>query len=168
MPSWLNCKISGKGRFNLPPRLVGVKLLEGDTYVRKIVRRCQSAVFPGVWRLWDEIAGSGRRLAAGDCGQPLSICECDHQRRGAQTWDGGSNTTDQLDRFLTHRYLGLPIFAAIMFVVFQLTFAIGQDLLGDLMATGMGAFGSILESVLVNAGAPDWLIDFTGSGIIAG
>ncbi len=35
--------------------------------------------------------------------------------------------TDKIDKILTHKYLGLPIFALIMLIVFQLTFAIGED-----------------------------------------
>lgn len=158
-----------KGDLTYPPGWLGVKLLEGDTYVRKIVREnasLQSSEEFG--RLWDEIA-------AQEDDWQLEIVDRRYQFVSAITKDvvqrpgtAVQTATDQLDRVLTHRYLGLPIFAAIMFVVFQLTFAVGQDLLGDLMATGMGAFGSILERVLVNAGAPDWLIGFAGSGIIGG
>ena len=43
--------------------------------------------------------------------------------------------TDKIDRLLIHKYLGIPVFAAIMLVVFQLTFAIGEDLWEALLPT---------------------------------
>ncbi|MHC4290983.1 MAG: ferrous iron transport protein B [Planctomycetota bacterium] len=36
------------------------------------------------------------------------------------------DTSDMIDRVLTNRYLGLPIFAVLMFTVFYLTFTIGE------------------------------------------
>ena len=38
--------------------------------------------------------------------------------------------TDHVDRFLTHRILGIPIFLCIMALVFRLTFTVGVLLMG--------------------------------------
>ena len=39
--------------------------------------------------------------------------------------------TAKIDKIVTHKFWGIPIFGFIMFIVFQLTFLIGEDLLGD-------------------------------------
>jgi ferrous iron transport protein B len=76
--------------------------------------------------------------------------------------------TDKIDRLLIHKYLGIPIFAAIMLVVFQLTFAIGEDLLGGFAADLVEGFGSLLETFLLFVNAPQWLVSLTIDGLING
>ncbi len=76
--------------------------------------------------------------------------------------------TDKIDKILTHKYLGLPIFALIMLIIFQLTFAIGEDLLGGLVEKGINSLGVIIENFLVNINSPNWLISFVTEGLIGG
>ncbi len=75
--------------------------------------------------------------------------------------------TDRVDRILTHRYLGLPIFLAIMAVVFFLTFQIGDFIKGGfevaLEAISGGAF-YLLEQIGAGAFITSLIVD----GIIAG
>ncbi len=76
--------------------------------------------------------------------------------------------TDRFDRIIMHPVWGIPIFAAVMFVVFQLTFAIGQDLFGDTLdgwITGFSeSFGAILEATRLHP----LLVGFITEGLIAG
>lgn len=76
--------------------------------------------------------------------------------------------TDKVDKILIHKYFGLPIFILIMFVLFQLTFAVGEDLLGGLMAAAVDAVGHAIEVFLVNINSPAWIIAFVSEGIIGG
>ena len=76
--------------------------------------------------------------------------------------------TDRVDKLITNKYLGIPIFAAIMFAVFQLTFAVGQDMLGEVAASLMEGLGGQLEALLVLLNAPGWLVSFMLDGIIQG
>lgn len=76
--------------------------------------------------------------------------------------------SDKIDRVITHKVLGLPIFAFIMFIVFQLTFAIGQDFLGGYVGTAIEMLGSAIENLLISLNAPDWVISFFIEGIIGG
>ena len=77
-------------------------------------------------------------------------------------------TTDKIDKILTNKWLGLPIFALIMFTVFQLTFVIGADLLGGYVATAIENFGEFISGFLVSINSPEWLVSFTTEGIIGG
>lgn len=76
--------------------------------------------------------------------------------------------TDKIDKILTHKWLGLPLFAIIMFVVFQLTFTLGEDLFGDLMAQGVEMLGGAMENILIRINSPDWVISFVTEGLIGG
>ena len=76
--------------------------------------------------------------------------------------------TDKIDKILINKYLGIPIFALIMFAVFQLTFAIGEDLLGGYAAALVEGLGSLIETFLVWVHSPDWLVSFMIDGVING
>ena len=76
--------------------------------------------------------------------------------------------SDKIDRVITHKFLGLPIFGLIMFIVFQLTFAIGEELLGGYVAAAVEVLGAGVENILIRINAPDWLISFFIEGIVGG
>ncbi|MEW8974389.1 MAG: ferrous iron transport protein B [Tissierellaceae bacterium] len=82
--------------------------------------------------------------------------------------DDKETLTDKIDRVVTHKYLGLPIFALIMFAIFQLTFAIGEDVLGGFVASSIEKFGEFILVSLENINAPPMLISFIVEGIISG
>lgn len=76
--------------------------------------------------------------------------------------------TDNIDKVLTNKYLGLPIFALIMYLVFQLTFTLGSDVFGGYVAGGIEGFGNFVNSLLVSLNSPSWLISFVTDGAISG
>ncbi len=76
--------------------------------------------------------------------------------------------TDKIDKLLINKYLGIPIFALIMLLVFQITFVIGEDLLGGLAATIVEGIGTLIANFLIFIKAPAWLVLFTTDGLING
>ncbi len=76
-------------------------------------------------------------------------------------------TTDKVDKILTNKWLGLPIFLGIMAVVFFLTFAVG-DYLKEYVEVFIGSISdtiaSGLDAINVASGLKSLIID----GIIAG
>ncbi|MCQ4922512.1 ferrous iron transport protein B [Tissierella carlieri] len=76
--------------------------------------------------------------------------------------------TDKIDKIITHKYLGLPIFALIMFVIFQLTFVIGGDIFGGYVATIIETIGEYVVNLLAMIGTPEWLQSFFSEGIFGG
>ncbi len=77
-------------------------------------------------------------------------------------------TTDKIDRVLTSRLFGLPIFGLIMYLVFQLTFVVGSDFLGGYVETAIEIFGEFVEGWLVSMGSPHWLVSFVIEGFVGG
>lgn len=79
------------------------------------------------------------------------------------------SVSEKLDRYLANGFLALPIFLAILYAVFQITFTwIGQpiaDVLDDVINTDFVAF---MTDFLTEAGVADWLVSLVCDGIIAG
>lgn len=76
--------------------------------------------------------------------------------------------TDKIDGVVTHKFWGIPIFALIMFVVFQLTFTIGEDILGGFVEDLIATLGGYVEGLLINTSAPALLTSFIIDGIFGG
>jgi ferrous iron transport protein B len=77
--------------------------------------------------------------------------------------------SEKIDYYLANGILALPIFLAILYLVFQITFTwIGQpiaDLLDDLINTD---FVDFMTDFLTDAGVSDWLVSLVCDGVIAG
>ena len=83
---------------------------------------------------------------------------------------GKLTTSDKIDKIVTNRILALPIFAAIMFVVYYIAVSslggIVTDWTND---TLVGAWiQPAVQGFLENVGAADWLVSLVVDGIIGG
>lgn len=86
--------------------------------------------------------------------------------------------SDKLDKILTNRFLALPIFAAIMYLLFACTFSENflfiEGLpspgvwLAGLVEEGWGALTGVLEGVLEAAGASEWVFSLVIDGVMEG
>ena len=76
-------------------------------------------------------------------------------------------STDRIDRILTHKVWGLPAFLCIMALVFFLTFTVG-DFLKGYFELGLEWFSGVVTDFLTAANASDVLISLIVDGIIAG
>ena len=76
-------------------------------------------------------------------------------------------TSDKIDKVVTNKWLGLPIFGLIMYAVFSLTFGIGDIFIG-FIEDGFENIAEALKGLLASAGAAEWLQSLLGDGIIAG
>ncbi len=75
--------------------------------------------------------------------------------------------SDKIDRVVTNRYLGIPIFLLAMWGIFQFTFTLGTPLAG-LIEAFFGWLGSLINGGLAAAGAPVLLNSLIVDGIIGG
>ena len=80
-------------------------------------------------------------------------------RRGAQR----RSLTDAIDRVVTNRYFGIPIFLMILWGIFQLTFVVASPFVSmiDIAFASLGGF--VTDNV-----RPEWLASLLGDGIIGG
>ena len=76
--------------------------------------------------------------------------------------------SEKIDRILTHKYFGIPIFFAIMLLVFWLTFGVVGSFLSDLFESGVNLAVDGLSSLLITAGVSEWMHSLIIDGICAG
>ena len=93
---------------------------------------------------------------------------------------GGLSVSDRIDRVVTNRILALPIFAAVMFIVYYVSVTTvggwATDWVNDgVFGEGWSLFGleipsipAVLEAVLDSIGAADWLRGLIIDGIVGG
>ena len=83
---------------------------------------------------------------------------------------GGLSTSDKIDRVVTNRLLGLPIFAVIMYLVYWIAMGPFGSFLTDWTNDVLGGEwlteGS--RSIMESLGAADWLTGLVSDGIFAG
>ena len=147
-----------------PPHWIALKLLEGDEYIYKLVsEKCSPEIVKEVDRV----------ISKGDFG--ILIVDKRYEFIGDIISKSVikpdlelDSTSDKIDKILTHKWFGLPIFAIIMFVIYQLTFYIGEDVLGELVGTGLELLGENINAILVKANAPELLTAFISDGLIGG
>ena len=73
--------------------------------------------------------------------------------------------TDKIDRVVLNRWLGLPIFLLIMYVMFLFTQNLGGSFIDFFDILVGGIFVDGFTVLLENIGAPDWLIAILATGI---
>ena len=122
----------------LPPnystRYLSIKLLEGDTAVEELMHRhLPSSITQQLLAARNRAAERVREETGDDAETAIMDLKYGFIN-GALTEAGYATgtkedtyrTTHIIDRFLSNRFLGFPIFFAILFVMFQTTFALGQ------------------------------------------
>ncbi len=74
----------------------------------------------------------------------------------------------RIDDLVTHRWLGLPIFFAVMYVVFRLVIDVSAPFLDWVDAAINGPFARWIAALLGAVAAPAWLHSLVIDGMVAG
>ncbi len=77
-------------------------------------------------------------------------------------------TSDAVDRILTHRALGIPIFVGVMWLAFQFVAKIGGQLLLAPIEHFFGWAGHLVKNFMVASQSPEWMVSLVVDGMIAG
>lgn len=156
-------------RAGYPVRFAATKLVEGDQPMIDSLKISQNEVhiIAHIVKEMETELGTDREAALADMRYTYieGVCEeCvfKHQETLEQV------RSEKIDRILTHKYLGIPIFLGIMLVVFYLTFSV----LGAPLQDGMGAaidYGvAALSNFLLSVGVSPWLHSLLIDGVCAG
>lgn len=76
--------------------------------------------------------------------------------------------TDRIDNIVTHKWLGLPVFFAVMYIVFRLVIDVSAPFLDWTDAVINGPFAGWLSALLDLGAAPAWVRSLMIDGIVAG
>ncbi|MDU9376614.1 Fe(2+) transporter FeoB [Methanocorpusculaceae archaeon Sp1] len=90
-----------------------------------------------------------------------------HESVSLHADSGGKNQSERIDRFVTNKWLGFPIFLVVMYAVFQIVFMLGAPFM-DMIDTIFGTLSEISGDALASSGAPDWVSSFVCDGVISG
>lgn len=149
-----------------PQRWLLIKLLEGDGLVMKAANipagSLPSTLFDHLLRAHgDDIEGlladTRYALSAGLCREVLTKPE----KRNIEM-------TERIDRVVLNRFLGIPIFAVAMWLLFKLTFDLSSPFSDWLDTMTNGPFKRWTTAILGGIGAPDWTVSLVNDGVIAG
>ena len=154
---------------HLPLRYCVTKIIEGDDdmYDKLHIDQGDRHIIEQKKKKMEEEAGTDREAALVDMRYSFIEDVCQH------TVFIESETKEQIrsekiDRLLTHKYLGIPIFILIMLFIFYLTFSLIGAPLQDLMDMLIGQFSDWVIHLLETNGVAYWLRSLVGDGILAG
>lgn len=153
-----------------PARWTAIKLLENDEYILDIVKNKEKSS-----SILKKLRDSINNVADATGFEPeISIVDKRYEFIGEvvsknvkKKTNYVETTSDKIDRIVTNKWFGLPIFALVMYLLYQATFVIGQ-FFADKAEEGMGILGEKVGELLTSSGAPDMLTGFICDGIIAG
>lgn len=154
-------------RFNA--RWLAIQLLEGDSSLLEEAPEAErELVLTAVSR--------SRRTLQTIYGEDVDIAIADHRYRFVHDLVQGvvsapretATPSDRLDRILTHRWLGIPILLALMYLVFNLVQTVSAPYLEWIDATVNGPLSRWTASFFTVLQAPEWLNSLVAEGVIAG
>lgn len=149
-----------------PQRWLLLKLLEGDGLALKAVNIPTGTLPPQLLEhllrahgndLEGLLADSRYGLAAGLCREVLAKPE----KRNIEL-------TERIDRIVLHRLVGIPIFAAAMWLLFKLTFDLSGPYGDWIDGVLNGPLKRWVTVFLTGINAPDWTVSLANDGVIAG
>ena len=76
--------------------------------------------------------------------------------------------TDHIDNYVTHKWLGLPVFFAVMYMIFRLVIDVSAPFLDWTDAVINGPVASWISSILAFFSVPAWFESLIIDGIVAG
>lgn len=159
-----------------------IKLLEGDEVIAKTLKPAQSGTIQDIVERMDSKCNGDTEAAIADqryqyIGQLVKKTVRKAQSGYVET------RSDKLDKILTNRVLALPIFAAVMYLLFAATFSENFLFIPGLPSPGVwlagivesawGALTGLVEGGLTAINASDWALGLVlscmdGIGAVAG
>lgn len=151
---------------NISPRFLSIKLLEKDKHTQKRVKQCSNAeqilqtADKHIGRIEKEIQEDTESLITDArygfiSGAIMETLRPNPEKRVRKS--------DLIDRFITNRYWGIPIFLLFMYITFYATFRLGQFPM-EWIEWSVDAISGIIS---VNM-ADSWFKDLLVQGIIGG
>lgn len=152
-----------------PVRFAATKLIEGDQPMMEALELTegQKHILDHIVEEMEFELGTDREAALADMRYSYiekicRNCVVRHQETHEQI------RSEKIDRWLTHKYLGIPIFLCIMLLVFWLTFSVIGAPLQTLLENGIQIATDALSQLLAQAKVAPWLRSLVIEGVCAG
>jgi len=150
-----------------PTRWLALKLLENDTDIIESVQGLEGA--QQALQMSNELRRELLRELGEDvevfiAGQRYQFVGKVYQHAVDSRNVNAETISDKIDKFLTNRVFGLPIFFALMWLVFNLVFTLGA-IPSDMIDAGFGAFGSYLDGIISDGPLKSLIVDGVVGGV---
>ena len=153
----------------LPVRFSASKLIEGDTLILNQLSLDQNEkeMLEHIVLQMETERGLDRSAAIADMRFAYieKVCQAcvtkPHESREHKR-------SEQLDRILTGKYTAIPVFVAVMALIFYLTFSVIGAWLQDLLAAGIEALTAVVDTALSSAGVNQAIHSLIVDGIFEG
>ena len=152
-----------------PTRFAATKLVEGDELMQQALHLHQDDIdiIEKIVKSMEDALGTDREAALADMRytfieQLVEDCVVKHHASTAQI------RSEKIDYFLTHKYLGIPIFICMMLTIFYLTFGPIGGTLQEWMEGLIGLCSDGLSTLLTNLQVSEWLHALIIDGICNG
>jgi len=149
---------------NVSPRWVAIKTLEGDPLIRRKLEEYHDMA-PEV------VDGAIERVTKILADPPdIELAEARYGVIAGLVRDVVRSTrtktyvSEWIDKFVLNRFLGIPIFLSLMYLVFWFTQAVGGAFIDFFDILGDTCFVSGLAWLMSACAAPDWLIAIVANG----
>lgn len=162
-------------KYKIPTRFAASKLVEGDKLVEEALHLDQNEceMIEHIISQMETESGMDRQAALANMRFTFIHKVCD--ATVVRPHESKEHIRSQkMDHILTGKYTAIPVFAAIMILIFYLTFGLVGKWLSDLLNLGIDAFTGWMDSLLtlahVNEVVHSLVIDgiFTGVGSVLG
>jgi ferrous iron transport protein B len=162
---------SPEARSRFDARWLAAQMLEGG---ESVVSRLRER--PGADRLFAAAEAGAARLER-ELADPVAIAFADRRydlivsltdQVMEKPEEHEETFSEQVDRWVTHRWLGLPIFLFVMYLVFNVVVNVSAPYLDWVDQVIRGPLSKWLGAALIGLGSPDWLQALVLGGIVPG
>ncbi len=152
-----------------PPRFAATKLVEEDEPIKNALKLTEEElhIIEHLVADMETALKTDREAALADMRYNYieKLCtECVTKRQETKE----QIRSEKIDRILTHKHLGIPIFLLIMALVFWVTFSLLGAPLQSLMNEGISALSDLTSELLLKMQVSGWLHSLIIDGIFAG
>ncbi|WP_449547214.1 Fe(2+) transporter permease subunit FeoB [Lelliottia amnigena] len=145
-------------------RWLGLQMLEGDIYSRRYAGNAAQKLDISLARLNEQLDDPALHIADARYQSIAAICEVVSNTLTAEH----SRFTAAVDRIILNRFLGLPVFLLVMYLMFLLAINIGGALQPLFDVGSVAIFIHGLQWVGYTLHFPEWLTIFLAQGIGGG
>ncbi|ENR0326954.1 Fe(2+) transporter permease subunit FeoB [Salmonella enterica] len=145
-------------------RWLGLQMLEGDIYSRAYAGEAAQNLDTSLARLKDEMDDPALHIADARYQCIAAICDVVSNTLTAEP----SRFTRAVDKIILNRFLGLPIFLFVMYLMFLLAINIGGALQPLFDAGSVAIFIHGIQWIGYTLHFPDWLTIFLAQGLGGG
>lgn len=139
-------------RAHIPPRFAATKLIEGDKPIQKLLNLSQNEkelIEHSVLEMEREL-DTDKEAALADMRYTYieRLCSLVLEKKSEISKEHARSL--RIDKILTGKYLAIPMFLLIMFLIFALTFGVIGKFFQDVMSEGIDAVSSTVGDALVS------------------